>query len=116
MVQKIFTAEKEKSEILCRVCKNKISSLDEMVSIDGHHRHTFTNPLGIVYEIGCFSAANGCMVLGSPTLEHTWFPGFSWNFALCSQCFSHLGWYYQSAGKSFFGLILKNLLENSSIH
>lgn len=116
MVEKILVAEKYKSDILCRICKNRVSSPDNMISIDGRHSHRFTNPLGIEYEIGLFSDASGCMVMGSPTREHTWFPGFSWNFALCSQCFSHLGWYYRSADKSFFGLILKNLIENSTVH
>ncbi|MCK4836556.1 MAG: hypothetical protein KAT17_07955 [Candidatus Aminicenantes bacterium] len=116
MVQEIFISEKEKNDILCRTCKNKISAIDKMIEIDGKHKHTFKNPIGIAFEIGCFLTASGCTVLGTPTLEHSWFSGLSWNFALCSHCFSHLGWYFQSSKESFFGLILENLIENSATH
>ena len=114
--QTIFTEEKEKNDVLCGVCKHNISSMDEMIEVNGSHQHTFKNPVGIVYRIRCFSSASGCMLIGAPTTANTWFPGFSWNFALCSQCFSHLGWFYQSTHMNFFGLILENIIENSSTH
>ena len=114
--QKIFTEEKEKNDVLCRICKYNISSIDDMIEVNGSHQHTFKNPVGIVYRIRCFSSASGCMLIGAPTTDNTWFPGFSWNFALCSQCFSHLGWFYQSVQMTFFGLILENIIENSFTH
>jgi hypothetical protein len=114
--QKIFTEEKEKNDVLCGICKYNISSIDDMIEVNGSHQHTFKNPVGIVYRIRCFSSASGCMLIGAPTTDNTWFPEFSWNFSLCSQCFSHLGWFYQSVQMTFFGLILENIIENSSIH
>jgi filamentous hemagglutinin family protein len=116
LIEKISVLEKEKNAILCRSCKNKISSIDEMIEVNGHHRHAFKNPVGIIYQIGCYLNAKGCLVLGNPTDEYTWFPGFQWSLALCSQCFSHLGWFFQSSSDSFFGLILENLVDDSTTH
>lgn len=104
---------REEQYILCKQCSTVITSPEYMISVNDFHRHTFFNPAGITYQIGCFSSAGGCIVHGTPTLEHTWFAGFRWNFALCSGCLSHLGWYYQNGSESFFGLIL-DLLSGTS--
>jgi len=98
--------------ILCRVCYNIITSHNTIIEIDGNHQHTFNNPSGFVYHIGCFKAARGCMNFGDPTLEFSWFPGFYWCYTICSNCFNHLGWFFQSNGNCFYGLILNQLIEN----
>jgi hypothetical protein len=103
--------------ILCRTCANRITSPEEMVKQSNRHVHTFRNPAGISYTIGCFKKAPGCLSLGESTDEFTWFPGFLWNYAVCSRCFSHLGWFYQTpGGDSFFGLILNQLINPLSYH
>ncbi|UCD34754.1 MAG: hypothetical protein JSU90_10760 [Nitrospiraceae bacterium] len=106
---------KEEQRILCKKCITAITSPEHIITVNDHHRHTFSNPAGITYHIGCFSAAVGCLVHGAPTIEHTWFAGFRWSFALCSGCLIHLGWYYQNGDESFFGLIL-DLLVGASAH
>jgi hypothetical protein len=107
---------KEDNSILCRNCGNRITTLDHIIAVHGQHTHTFTNPAGITYRIGCFSRAEGCLKYGEPTLEFTWFSGFGWNIAFCARCSSHLGWHYQSSGDQFFGLILTQLVENIKTH
>jgi len=102
--------KKEKDPaIRCIVCKNIITSDTDVISIAGQHRHSFRNPAGFSYEIGCFSSARGCVKLGEPTNEFTWFPGYSWCYSVCSKCYTHIGWYYQSADHHFYGLILNRL-------
>lgn len=105
--------QKESSEkyLVCKTCENKITTIGHKIEIFGSFKHSFLNPAGHVFEIGCFSEAPGCSILGEPTSEWTWFPDYQWQIALCSSCISHLGWYY-SAGKklSFFGLILNTLI------
>jgi hypothetical protein len=102
--------------ILCRQCGNKVTSPDCIIAVDGSHQHTFTNPAGVVYDIGCFSFADGCFIHGEPTFEHTWFEGFCWNFSLCSHCFSHLGWFFNGGEESFFGLIVDRLIDTTPAH
>jgi filamentous hemagglutinin family protein len=106
----------EEHPIFCKTCGNRITLIEHMIFVSGRYNHTFINPSGITFQIGCFSSAKGCVVTGRPSFEFTWFDGFSWQFALCSYCVSHLGWYYSSPGASFFGLILDQLKEDISIH
>lgn len=101
--------------IICRNCGNTITTAEHIVTVNGEHIHTFTNPAGVLYQIGCFSSADGCIVHGEPTLEHTWFDGFRWSFSICSSCLVHLGWYYQRNDEGFFGLILDRL-DTARIH
>ncbi len=105
-------SKEHKNYILCRTCRKIITAPSSRISIQGSHQHVFFNPMGIVFEIGCFSSAPGCIQSGTLTYEFTWFDGYAWNISLCSSCYTHLGWYYQSnTGSSFYGLILTQLEE-----
>lgn len=97
--------------ILCRNCRNKITSAKYRIDVYGSHKHSFANPSGMLFDIGCFSAAYGCANHGIPTSEFTWFTGFKWQFSICGKCNNHLGWHYSSGSESFYGLILANLIE-----
>lgn len=100
--------------IVCRNCGHRITAPGNIISVNGEHTHTFTNPEGFAYEIGCFSVAEGCYVYGEPNLEHTWFKGFKWSVSVCSGCLIHLGWQYERGEERFFGLILDLLADTST--
>ena len=108
------TLEKQAEEeeyLLCRQCLHVITSPAERIAVDGQHQHTFANPHGIVFEIGCFASVIGCGYAGPPSDEFSWFKGFSCRVALCIRCLSHLGWLFTSSGyESFHGLILDRLV------
>lgn len=98
-------------KVLCRECLHPVTREQDRTAVQGAHRHTFANPSGIVFTIGCFQAAGGCGAAGSPSEEFTWFKGFSWRVAVCAGCLSHLGWLFSAgAGTSFWGLILDHLI------
>ena len=98
---------------LCKACRAKITTSAMRIAVNGKHAHICANPHGLVFEVGCFSRASGCFLVGSPTEEFTWFPGYAWCIALCLQCTAHLGWHYRSAkAGEFYGLILPNLIED----
>jgi hypothetical protein len=81
--------------------------------VQGSHRHTFANPYGAVFDIGCFSSARGFAYVGHFSAEFTWFKGFKWKSVVCALCMSHLGWLFLSGeGKGFYGLILERLIES----
>lgn len=106
-------AEREKN-ICCRYCNHVITSQNEIIEVQGAHRHSFANPHGIVFEIGCFIAAPGCGWVGSASSEFSWFKGFSWRIAVCLMCLTHLGWMFSSTGDTiFYGLILDRLVDKS---
>jgi hypothetical protein len=84
------------------------------VDVAGTHAHTFTNPHGIRFHIGCFADAPGCVASGEPTTYWSWFPGYAWQVENCRSCREHLGWLFEAPDRpAFHGLILDRLREAS---
>ena len=111
-------AEKKPERVYrCAACGAAITTPAEAIAVGGDHAHTFVNPGGYIFRVGCFRDAPGCALSGDPTSEFTWFAGYTWNFALCGACRAHLGWGW-SGGESgddlFYGLILDRLTLGSS--
>jgi hypothetical protein len=104
--------KEEEKHILCAQCRAVITSPHERIEVQGAHEHTFFNPYGIIFQIGCFRQARGCGYQGPAIAEFSWFPGYSWRIAICSSCLTHLGWLYSAPDKeSFCGLILDHLIQ-----
>ena len=102
----------EDAFIVCRQCRHAITRNEERFSIQGAHRHTFANPHGIVFEIGCFRNAKGCGYAGVASDDFSWFAGYSWRVCFCTMCLTHLGWIFSlKGGHIFHGLILDRLIE-----
>ena len=107
------TDNSEERALLCKFCHKHITSMDKATRIQNSHQHIFTNPAGDTFRIGCFSSAPGCSQRTPPTMEFTWFKGFSWQVALCANCQVQMGWLYQAADSThFYGLILDHLIES----
>ncbi|NGZ29229.1 MAG: hypothetical protein G8345_20370 [Magnetococcales bacterium] len=103
-------ATREETPILCKFCSLVITRPQEAIVMAGSHEHTFFNPAGMVYRIGCFRTATGCTWLAESSADFSWFPQTLWQIALCRRCHSHLGWRYTtSLHSTFFGLILTRL-------
>ncbi len=111
---KPFETESDFEEsILCRQCLQELTKPSERISIQGSHQHIFSNPHGIVFEIGCFRSVSGCGAVGPATLEWSWFKGYSWRILVCRMCLTHLGWLFSSSSnESFCGLILDRIIES----
>lgn len=97
--------------LYCRVCGKAVTTKEQAIAVNSSFFHTFFNPAGIVFELGCYKQAPGCSTAGVPSTEFSWFAGYRWSFALCSACETHLGWYFDSGRSTFWGLILKKLKE-----
>ena len=97
--------------LVCVQCLQIITNSANRISIGGAHLHTFANPHGIVFEIGCFGAAPGCGTTGPPTDDFSWFNGYQWKIAICRRCMTHVGWQFISDSGLFYGLITDRLLE-----
>ena len=102
----------EEEYILCRQCRQAITKPAERIAMQGSHRHTFANPHGIVFEIGCFRSVKGCGYAGVASDDFSWFAGYSWRVCFCTMCLTHLGWKFSpKGGEHFHGLILDRLIE-----
>jgi hypothetical protein len=98
--------------IVCAACGATITHAAHRIAAHGAHEHRFMNPAGLLFHIGCFDQAIGCIIVGPASLEYAWFPGFAWRLALCGHCGVQLGWHFRGDGASgFFGLILDRLRE-----
>ena len=109
-VNKDELENKKNKKLYCRHCKLHITDIDQTISINGAYTHTFKNPAGYVYTINCYQTANGCIVIGEPTDEHTWFPGYQWQIVLCQSCQLQLGWLFSNS-ESFYALIEERLTQ-----
>jgi hypothetical protein len=98
--------------LACAFCENAVTTSASRIEVDGSHEHTFANPAGYAYHIGCFSRANGCVPEGQSTEAWSWFPPHRWRVGRCSACGEHIGWQFRSpTGGGFHGLILDRLVE-----
>ena len=68
--------------IRCRRCEHGITAGRFAIEVDGDHEHTFRNPAGWSFRLGCFADAPGAAVSGQATYAHTWFAGYAWRFAI----------------------------------
>lgn len=102
--------------IFCAKCGHRVTRTRFRLSKGGSHDHVFFNPAGVMFEVLCFKEAEGVVDVGPSTEDHTWFPGYGWNFALCINCSDHLGWCFKGDGDPpvFFGLIRNKLSDKPS--
>ncbi len=96
--------------IACAACDTEVTQAVLRIAVDGRHRHYFPAGNGVEQEIGCFSLAPGCMVVGHFKLDFSGEDDGLWQTAFCATCGAHLGWYYLSSqGLGFYGLVLDRL-------
>ena len=94
----------------CAACRAQITDETCLIPIEGQHEHHKVNPQGHAFQFRSFKYAEGCVPIGEPTAEHSWYSGYLWQFAHCTRCHSQLGWYFAGA-ESFFGLINQYLVR-----
>ena len=95
--------------LVCASCLQAVTTTSAQIEMSGSHSHTFANPHGIVFHIGCFAVAPGCAAASEPSTHHTWFPGYAWQIGVCRGCKEHLGWLFRSGDSRFHGLIFDRL-------
>jgi hypothetical protein len=98
----------------CVQCGSKIARCNDRVQVNGKHEHSFINPAGVIYRIGCFTASPGALEVGQASSEFAWFRGYEWRCLCCAVCYVHLGWTFTQAAARFCGLILDRLCEDGA--
>ena len=106
--------EEARDFVYCGTCSTVIGRNSDRIEVTGSHDHRFANPYGFLFHIGCFSEALGCSIAGTPEAADSWFMGYQWRIASCSECQRHLGWYFDrvtpgSESDFFYGLILDRI-------
>ena len=103
----------KKGFLHCAECQYPITRKIDRIEMNEKHQHVFANPYGHIYQIGCFAQAPGCVAIGEESSQFSWFPGYTWQVALCGQCLTLLGWAFRSPESQFFGLIIDKLTQTS---
>jgi len=104
----------QKGYVYCATCSHIISHVEERIEVQGSHQHRFTNPFDLVFDVACYRSAPGCDISGNSNAADTWFAAHEWHLASCSDCTSHIGWYFepvvnQTSENTFFGLITERI-------
>ncbi|XP_077297265.1 protein cereblon-like isoform X2 [Arctopsyche grandis] len=96
--------------LCCSQCSSNICKMEEIFAMSNEGIHTnYCNVGGYVHNIVTVKSTMNIDLQGRPSLEFTWFPGYYWTIAVCSRCFSHIGWKFTAEKKSlrpqsFWGL------------
>ena len=97
--------------LVCARCAAFVANRSARIEVAGAHTHSFINPEGAIFRVGCFAVAPGAAPWGEPSQHWTWFAGFEWQAASCRGCWAHLGWLYTAGTASFVALILDRVVE-----
>ncbi|KAE8743794.1 hypothetical protein FOCC_FOCC009571 [Frankliniella occidentalis] len=111
----------EKPSILCcRNCNQTIANQQDVFSMSAEGlQGTYVNPHGFVHDTITIRKANGIVLQNQPpSTEFSWFPGYGWTIAACSQCQRHIGWRFtatdsQTRPSKFWGLCRRSLNSKS---
>jgi hypothetical protein len=103
----------EGPRLRCARCGHVITASGWAMQVGGSHEHSFVNPHGFLYRIGCFACAPGSVPCGDEHSAYSWFPGYAWQIAHCGACEAHLGWGFRGAADRFYGLILDRLVQQA---
>ena len=107
---------------LCKRCRNKISIYNDIFAVSkGAVNVNYCNPAGYIHETLTVKKTfeSAVKLVEKPSIEFSWFPGYSWQIAICSQCYTHVGWKFAAVNnrnltpRTFFGLSCKSLLVQS---
>ncbi len=93
----------------CVQCRHVLARAQDATTVQGSHHHFCTNPHGIDFNVCCYSQALGCAISCQPTGADSWFAGYTWRFATCSECNVHLGWLFETADSHFYGLVRERI-------
>ena len=101
----------EPAVLACACCFEPITTEADRVEVGGALEHTFMNPHGFCFRIGCFTSAQALVPEGEWSDEWSWFPPCAWQVQQCARCREHLGWMFRGPGRLFYGLVLARLVR-----
>ncbi len=104
----------EPAVLACARCREPITTEAEWLDVAGAREHTFMNPHGFCFRIGCFASAQALAPEGEFCDEWSWFPPCAWQVQQCARCREHLGWLFRSPERRFYGLVLDRLVRLGS--
>jgi cereblon len=107
---------------ICKRCRNKIAIYNDIFAMSKDSVNAnYCNPAGYIHEtLTVTKTLDGAVrMVDRASVEFSWFPGYAWQIAICSNCQTHVGWRFIAVvnknlrPRVFFGLSCKSLLVNA---
>lgn len=90
--------KKQESILRCKYCRAPISHMQHVFSVGGScgTAGNYVNEHGFIHHTVTLRKVDGdVLCVGRSERRDSWFPGYSWQIALCSICSEHLGWKFR---------------------
>ena len=117
-VQRLRLALSFMSQCRVLVCRNCGKQLGDQANIFSMSKEgpqgAFVNPSGHLHETLTLFKAKNLRLVGRPSSEYSWFPGYAWTITECLGCWSHIGWKFTATQSKlspakFYGFSRKNI-------
>ena len=101
--------------LVCRSCGKQLGDQANMFSMSKEGpQGAFVNPSGHLHETLTLFKAKNLRLVGRPSSEYSWFPGYAWTITECLGCWSHIGWKFTATQSKlspakFYGFSRKNI-------
>ena len=102
--------------LVCSRCSTHLANQSDIFSMseDGPQA-AFVNLGGHLHETLTLYQARNLKLVGTPSTEYSWFPGYAWTILECRTCHNHIGWKFTAAKNSlkpvkFFGFSGKSII------
>lgn len=101
----------------CKKCDRGIANYADMFAMSNQGvSSSYCNPSGFVHETLTVyqTLPKTTRTTTKPSTEFSWFPGYSWQIAICNACNNHIGWKFIATKRSlkprkFYGLCGKSI-------
>ncbi|XP_023335486.1 protein cereblon [Eurytemora carolleeae] len=102
--------------LVCSRCSTHLANQSDIFSMseDGPQA-AFVNLGGHLHETLTLYQARNLKLVGTPSTEYSWFPGYAWTILECGTCHNHIGWKFTAAKSSlkpvkFYGFSGKSII------
>ena len=101
--------------LVCARCGKQLGDQQHIFSMSKEGpQGAFVNPGGHVHETLTLYRAKNLRLVGRPSTEYSWFPGYAWIITECLGCWSHIGWKFIATNRKlkpdkFYGFSRKNI-------
>ncbi|XP_033122255.1 protein cereblon-like isoform X2 [Anneissia japonica] len=106
--------------LCCKGCGLQIANKNDVfcMSLDGPMA-AYVNPGGYIHETLTLYRAQNLNLIGRPSTENSWFPGYAWTIIQCRHCSGHMGWKFKATKRKlrpekFWGLTRSALMPSMS--
>ena len=101
------------SPLCCKRCGALLSHRKHVFSMSEEGSvGTFVNPGGYIHQIVTLYHISRARLIGNPSAEDSWFPGYSWTITNCV-CNAHIGWRFTADKPDLIPRIFWGLRRNA---